>query len=67
MRAKPNTELTPRERQILELLEQGVRNKEIAERLGISGGTLKIHIAHIYPKKGLAGGWKARRSLSQPR
>ena len=36
--------LTPREQQVLELVEQGLRNKEIARELGIRPGTVKIHL-----------------------
>lgn len=42
--------LTPREREILQLLKQGLRNKEVAERLTISVNTAKIHIASIKRK-----------------
>jgi DNA-binding NarL/FixJ family response regulator len=42
--------LTPRESQILQLLKQGLRNKEVAERLAISVNTAKIHIASIKRK-----------------
>lgn len=42
--------LTPREAQILQLLKQGLRNKEVAERLAISVNTAKIHIASIKRK-----------------
>src|ERR1044072_7884865 len=36
--------LSPRERQILELLAEGLRVKEIAERLGLSPATVDIHV-----------------------
>lgn len=42
--------LTPRELEILPLLKQGLRNKEVAERLAISVNTAKIHIASIKRK-----------------
>lgn len=44
--------LTAREQQVRELVEQGMRNKEIAERLGISTGTVKIHLRHVFEKTG---------------
>ena len=39
----PRSELTAREQQVLELVEQGFKNKEIAHDLGIRPGTVKIH------------------------
>jgi DNA-binding NarL/FixJ family response regulator len=48
-------ELTSRERQVLELVEQGLRNKEIARELGIRPGTVKIHLKHIFEKTGVHG------------
>ena len=43
-------ELSPREREILELLAQGLPNKEIAHRVGISDGTVRWHLRHVYDK-----------------
>lgn len=43
-------ELSPREAEILRLLACGDRSKEIADRLGISAGTVNTHIRHIYEK-----------------
>jgi two-component system nitrate/nitrite response regulator NarL len=48
-------ELTQREQQVLELVEQGLRNKEIAAELGIRPGTVKIHLKHIFEKTGVRG------------
>ncbi|WP_163409215.1 response regulator [Flavobacterium ajazii] len=42
--------LTPRENEILELLATGKMNKEVADNLQISGGTVRKHIQHIYEK-----------------
>jgi DNA-binding NarL/FixJ family response regulator len=42
--------LTPREREILTLLGEGLVNKEIAARLGVSEHTVKTHLAAIYDK-----------------
>jgi two-component system nitrate/nitrite response regulator NarL len=42
--------LTPRELQIVRLVASGLHNKEIADKLGISEGTVKIHLHHIYEK-----------------
>lgn len=51
----PRSELTPREHQVLELVEQGFKNKEIAMELGIRPGTVKIHLKHIFEKTGVRG------------
>ena len=51
----PRSELTSREQQVLELVEQGLRNKEIAHELGIRPGTVKIHLKHIFEKTGVRG------------
>lgn len=42
--------LTLRERQVLELLAAGKRNKEIAAQLGISGDTANAHVKRIFVK-----------------
>jgi len=47
--------LTAREHQIVELVEQGLKNKEIARSLGIRPGTVKIHLRHIFEKTGVRG------------
>jgi DNA-binding NarL/FixJ family response regulator len=44
--------LTGREIEILQLLAQGLANKQIAARLGISAHTVKFHISSIYGKLG---------------
>ena len=47
--------LTMREQQVAELVEQGLKNKEIARSLGICPGTVKIHLKHIFEKTGVRG------------
>lgn len=49
------TDLTPREHQVMELVEQGYKNREIAQELGIRPGTVKIHLKHIFEKTGVHG------------
>jgi DNA-binding NarL/FixJ family response regulator len=46
--------LTSREIQVLELLAEGLPNKAIATRLGISDQTVKFHVASISGKLGAA-------------
>ena len=48
----PLDDLTPREREVLELLAEGLPNKSIARRLGISDQTVKFHVASIGGKLG---------------
>jgi DNA-binding NarL/FixJ family response regulator len=45
-------ELTPREREVLQLLAEGLANKAIAQRLGISEHTVKFHVNAIMGKLG---------------
>jgi DNA-binding NarL/FixJ family response regulator len=44
--------LTPRERQVLELVADGLPNKEIGRRLGISDETVKFHVGSVFGKLG---------------
>lgn len=67
------SKLTGRELQVLELIEQGMRNKDIAGALGIETGTVKIHLRHIFEKTGIHGrlelalaGLKEKAVLSLP-
>ena len=47
--------LTAREMQVAELVERGLRNRDIARTLGIQTGTVKIHLKHIFEKTGVRG------------
>jgi DNA-binding NarL/FixJ family response regulator len=42
--------LTARERQVAKLVEQGLDNRQIGRRLGISSGTVKVHLKHVIQK-----------------
>jgi DNA-binding NarL/FixJ family response regulator len=46
----PAMELSPRERQVLEFLAQGLLQKEIGEQLAISYHTVQAYTARIYEK-----------------
>lgn len=46
--------LTPREIQVLELISQGLRNREIAVVLGIHEDTVQVHVSHILGKLDVA-------------
>jgi len=48
----PTEELTPRERDVLQLMAEGLANKAIAQRLGISDHTVKFHVNAILGKLG---------------
>lgn len=45
--------LTPREVDVMELITQGLRNKEIGASLGISEGTVTVHVKSIFAKLGV--------------
>jgi DNA-binding NarL/FixJ family response regulator len=47
--------LTARELQVMDLVEQGLKNRDIAVNLGIRPGTVKIHLKHIFEKTGIRG------------
>jgi DNA-binding NarL/FixJ family response regulator len=47
--------LTARELQVMELVERGMKNRDIGEALGIRTGTVKIHLKHIFEKTGIRG------------
>ena len=54
--------LTARQREVLALMAQGRRNKEIAQRLGISPGTVRLHVAAVLKTMRA----RTRRELRQP-
>ena len=45
--------LTPRERQLVELVRQGLRNRDIAAQLGVTEGTVKVYLHAIFDKVGV--------------
>jgi DNA-binding NarL/FixJ family response regulator len=63
---RPEPELTQREREVLDLVGEGLPNKLIARRLGISEKTVKAHVTRIFQAIGVtdrtqAALWVARR------
>ncbi|MFD0413447.1 response regulator [Streptomyces sp. NPDC127108] len=50
--ATPPAGLTPREREVLSLLGQGLSNKEIGDRLHLGVTTVKTHVANLMAKTG---------------
>ncbi|MGW9631188.1 helix-turn-helix transcriptional regulator [Agromyces sp. NPDC055520] len=52
--AEAIAELTARERQVLELIAEGLSNRQIGERLFISGKTASVHVSAILRKLGAA-------------
>jgi two-component system NarL family response regulator len=47
---RPRDALSVREREVLELLARGLRNREIAEQLVVSEATVKTHVRHVLEK-----------------
>ena len=46
--------LPPRERQLIAFVRQGLRNREIAERLGVTEGTVKAYLHAVFDKLGVS-------------
>jgi len=51
---EPGLDLTPREREVLALLVEGLNNRQIAEQLNVSPSTIKSHVSNILTKFGVA-------------
>lgn len=68
-RTSPSVELTPRESEVLGLVRQGLANKQIARRLGISERTVKAHLTSTFQRIGVldrtqAALWAERNGIS---
>ncbi|AQS71300.1 response regulator transcription factor [Streptomyces pactum] len=50
---EPRTSLTRRETEVLALVAEGLSNQHIAERLHLTEGTVKSHLARVYTKLGV--------------
>ena len=62
---RPGDELTPREREVLDLVGQGLANKQISRKLGIKEKTVKAHLSSVFQRIGVsdrtsAALWAAR-------
>jgi DNA-binding NarL/FixJ family response regulator len=55
----PQPALPPRQAQVLQLIAQGLTNKEIAARLGIAPATIKIHVSALLANLGAANRTRA--------
>jgi len=53
MLTRKRVTLTPRESQLVTLLSRGLKNKEIAAELGLTEGTVKVYLAHLFHKSGV--------------
>ena len=51
----PLEALSARERAVASLAQRGLRNKEIADELGLTEGTVKVHLHKVFEKLGLRG------------
>lgn len=49
----PRQELSARETEVLQLVVEGKNNKAIASELGLSDGTVRIHLSHVFEKLGV--------------
>ena len=53
LQRKDGSRLTPREKEVVGLVCRGMKNRQIAENLRITQGTVKVHLMHIFEKTGL--------------
>ena len=45
--------LAPRERELVKLVQNGLRNREIAQKLGVTEGTIKVYLHTVFQKLGV--------------
>ena len=67
---RPDYGLTIRQQQIITLVSHGLSNKEVARRLNLCEGTVKVHLHTIFSKIGVANRtalaiWRVQ-SISEP-
>ena len=46
--------LAPRERELIKLVRNGLRNREIAQQLGVTEGTIKVYLHAVFQKLGVS-------------
>ena len=51
----PFDALSARERSVASLVQRGLRNKEVASELGLTEGTVKVHLHKVFDKLGIRG------------
>ena len=51
----PFAALSARERAVASLVQRGLRNKEVASELGLTEGTVKVHLHKVFDKLGIRG------------
>jgi DNA-binding NarL/FixJ family response regulator len=61
--AGPLSELTPREREVLELMAQGLSNRAICDELVVSERAVEHHVTSIFSKLGLAASGREHRRV----
>jgi two-component system nitrate/nitrite response regulator NarL len=60
-------QLTPREYEVVTLVLSGLSNREVARELGVSDGTVKLHMHHIMQKLGFKSRYAVMASRSSGR
>lgn len=54
LKAGSHVSLAPRERQLIGFVRRGLRNREIAEQLGVTEGTVKVYLHAVFEKLGVS-------------
>ena len=49
-----SSQFTPRERTLIDLVRRGLRNRDIAARIGVTEGTVKVYLHGVFDKAGVA-------------
>lgn len=50
---EPRVPLSPRERELVGLVREGLKNRDIAERIGVTEGTVKVYLHSVFEKTGV--------------